>query len=111
MRIPRMTIRGLAIAIAVEGLVLSVCISLPWLVVVPVVTAIVFVPQLTVIGICSYLATREWSVRRQSWSTRGQPAAETASPEIWYIETETGTVDPCGIVFMSAFEPIAKSPG
>jgi hypothetical protein len=93
-----MTIRGLLIAIAIEGLVLGACISLPWLVVVPVATAIVFVPQLIVIGICTFLATRQWSAGRRR---PGRSAAENASPEIWYIESRTGAVDSHGIVFES----------
>jgi hypothetical protein len=97
-----MTIRGLLIAIAVEGLVLGACISAPWLVVVPIVTALVFVPQLIVIAVCSYLATREWRTQRN----KGRPSltqlrAALASPEIWYIENGTGAVNPSGIVFES----------
>jgi hypothetical protein len=103
MRTPRMTIRGLLIAIAVEGLVLGVCLSAPWIVVVPIVTAAVFVPQLIVIAVCSYLATREWSARRTaSRPNRKQATAELASPGIWYIETATSSVDPNGIVFESS---------
>jgi len=100
-----MTIRGLLIAIAVEGVVLGACIGSPWLIVVPLRTALVFVPQLIVIAVCAYLATREWSARRiarrQSRSSRSEPPAEAANPEIWYIETGNGAVDPRGIVFES----------
>ena len=98
MRTPRMTIRGLLIAIAVEGVVLGACISLPWLVVVPLATALVFVPQLIVVAVCSYLATREWRAQRHAgrWCRRGRikRTAETASPEIWYIETTSRAVRP-----------------
>jgi hypothetical protein len=105
MRTPRMTIRGLLIAIAVEGLVLGACIGSPWLIVVPLRTAVVFVPQLIVVAICAYLATREWRAqrfaRRPMRSSGSERPADTASPEIWYIETGNGAVDRRGIVFES----------
>jgi len=100
-----MTIRGLLIAIAVEGLVLGSFIGSPWLIVVPIRTALVFVPQLIVIAVCAYLATREWSARqiarRPSRSSRIEPPCEMASSGIWYIDTGTAAVDPRGIFFES----------
>ncbi|MGO9464831.1 MAG: hypothetical protein ACLQIB_06300 [Isosphaeraceae bacterium] len=100
-----MTIRGLLIAIAVEGFVLGACISLPWLIVIPIRTALVFVPQLIAITVCAYLATREWSARRiarrQRRLSRIEHPSEMASPGIWYIEPASGPVDPRGIVFES----------
>jgi len=105
MRTHRMTIRGLLIAIAIEGLVLGACINSPWLFIVPIWTAIVFVPQLIVVGVCTFLATREWRTRRRARSLcrsrSGRYTADTGSPEIWYIETGTGAADPQGIVFES----------
>ncbi len=101
MRSSRMTIRGMLIAIAIEGLVLGACIGSPWLIVVPLKTALVFVPQLIVIAVCAYLATREWSARRRNRASGVEPPGGAASPEIWYIEMGSSAVDARGIVFES----------
>ena len=93
------------IAIAIEGLVLGACISSPWIIVVPVSTALVFVPQLVVVAICAYLATREWCARRVDrggrHSSQNESPVQSASREIWFIETGTERVDSTGIVFES----------
>jgi hypothetical protein len=106
MRMRPMTTRGLLIAIAIEGIVLGACISFPWLVVVPLVAAIVFVPQAILIAGCAYLATRESDTRGFALPGKLRVAArapgKTTSPEIWYIEMNLDTIDPGGIVFPSS---------
>lgn len=110
MRTRRMTIRGILIAIAIEGVVLGTCISFPWLVVVPLAAALVFVPQSIAIGVCAYLTIRDRSawgaIRRRNPADLIRAPAEAATPEIWFIETAAGAVDPRGIVFESS----SKSP-
>lgn len=58
MKLPRTT-RGLMILVAIVGLLLGVAINLPWFLALIVLTTIVMSPQIIIVAICAYLATRE----------------------------------------------------
>jgi hypothetical protein len=100
-----MTIRGLLITTAVVGTVLGVWIDSPWLIVVPLSTALVFGPQSIAIAAMAYLATREpkgaLEPGRRIRSGGLVPSADGRSPEIVYVESRIEPVDADGIVFES----------
>ncbi len=58
MRLPRMTMRGMMIVIAVVGFSLGLMINVPWLIPLLLLMALFTVPQTIIVGVCAYAATR-----------------------------------------------------
>jgi hypothetical protein len=98
-----MTIRGLLITTTVVGTLLGVWIDSPWLIVVPLSTALVFGPQSIVIAVMAYLATREpkgaLAPGRKKRSGTLVTSPNGTSTEITYLESLIEPVDATGIVF------------
>jgi hypothetical protein len=58
MRLPRMTMRGMMITIAVVGFNLGLMINVPWLIPLLLLMALLTAPQTIIVGVCAYAATR-----------------------------------------------------